>query len=157
MNQANQLYTIAVAFKAILDGERPWTALGNFLNDWFDDAKDRRDLLVVDQLSFFPPTQENHRWAALCAASVEYLCTKYGVSCPAWVFDKSYILPEPWFYYPEESRRAKLLEKTPEAFKCRNIYCGDRMFLNKYELAEQYASVLHQFPRQRISSASLPS
>jgi hypothetical protein len=30
------------------------------------------------------------------------------------------------------------MQKTPEPFTKRNIYCGNRMFANKYEIAEKY-------------------
>jgi hypothetical protein len=32
-----------------------------------------------------------------------------------------------------------LKQDTPEPFTRRNIYCGNRMFNNKWEVAEQYA------------------
>jgi len=32
--------------------------------------------------------------------------------------------------------QARLLQETPEPFARGNIYCGNRMFANKYELAE---------------------
>ncbi len=40
------------------------------------------------------------------------------------------------------SVRAFLREQTPEPFARRNIYCGNRVFANKYELVEQY----HRLP-----------
>jgi hypothetical protein len=87
------------------------------------------------------PNQQQLRWAAFCAASVEYLCTRYSVLCPAWVYLPVYTLPEPWFDAPMAHKpevRTYLIEQTPEPFTRRNIYCGNRMFANKYELAEQY-------------------
>jgi hypothetical protein len=139
MNTRNHLQTMAAAYAAIRRGEDPWIALGNFMNDWFDHAKDQRAALVADPLTEPSAlTADLHRWAAFCAASVEYLCQRYDVPCPGWVYHPSYHLPEPWFYYPQAKARAHLLRSTPEPFTRRNIYCGDRMFLNKYELAEQY-------------------
>jgi hypothetical protein len=59
-----------------------------------------------------------------------------------WVFDPLYTeLPQPWFDAPMAQKpevRAFLVEQTPEPFTRRNIYCGNRMFANKYELAEQH-------------------
>jgi hypothetical protein len=45
------------------------------------------------------------------------------------------------FYTPmahKPSVRAFLLEQTPEPFARQNIYCGNRVFANIYELAEHY-------------------
>lgn len=133
----DKLHTISVAFQEICAGEDPWVALGNFLNYWWDYAKERRYALVADPLPESPP--EYQRWAAYCAASVEHLCHKYGEPCPQWVYDPKYVLPEPWYYHPKEKVRNWLITTTPDEFKKRNIYSGNRMFLNKYELAEQHA------------------
>ncbi|MBE3558665.1 MAG: hypothetical protein IMW89_05485 [Ktedonobacteraceae bacterium] len=143
MKKYNQLQTIAVAYAEICQGEEPWVALGNFMNDWFDYAKNQRELLVADPVvepESATPTM--HRWAAFCAASVEWLCQRYGVSIPAWVSDPRYVLPDPWFDSPGAHKpevRKRLIQRTPEPFARRNIFCGNRMFLNKYELAESYS------------------
>jgi hypothetical protein len=151
MKTCDQLQTMAVAYAEICRGEDPWIALGNFMNDWFDYAKDRREQLVTEPLSIPEPlTLDLHRWAAFCAASVEWLCQRYTVACPPWVHDPIYTLSTPWFYYPQArflhtgaaDRRKKLRERlrqhTPEPFTRRNVYCGNRMFANKYEFAEQF-------------------
>ena len=142
MKPIYHLQTMALAYQEICQGERPWVALGNFMNDWFDYAKDRRDELVATPLTL-PEALDNEtfRWAVFCAASVEYLCKRYDVPCPSWVYDPIYTLPEPWFDAPMAHKpevRAYLIEETPEPFTRRNIYCGNRMFANKYELAEHY-------------------
>lgn len=141
MKSRDHLQTIAVTYQEICRGEAPWVALGNFLNDWFDYAKDKRAQLVTEPVVLPPtPSVENKRWAAFCAASVEWLCSRYGVSCPSWTQNPAYTLPDPWFDSPGAHKpqvRARLIEQTPEPFKTRNIYCGNRMFLNKYELAGQ--------------------
>lgn len=142
MNSAEYLHTMTGAFQEISEGEEPWIALGNFLNDWFDYAKDHRPELVVAPLSLLQDAnQYQQRWAAFCAASVDYLCARYSVPCPAWVSLPVYTLPEPWFDAPMAHKpevRTYLLQQTPEPFTRRNIYCGDRVFANKYELAEQH-------------------
>jgi WD40 repeat protein len=50
MHRVEHLHTIAATFQEISQGEEPWIALGNFLNDWFDYAKDRRADLVAAPL-----------------------------------------------------------------------------------------------------------
>lgn len=143
MKTCDQLQTMAVAYAEICQGEEPWIALGNFMHDWFDYAKDRRFELVANPISVpIKPNDDMLRWAAFCAASVEWLCEKYGVICPAWVQNSCYSLAQPWFDSPGAHKphvRARLIEQTPEPFARRNIYCGNRMFRNKYEFAEEYA------------------
>lgn len=143
MKTCDQLQTMAVAYAEICQGEEPWVALGNFMNDWFDFAKDRREQLVKDPLVYVEPCLSDlQRWAAFCAASVEWLCEKYGVNCPTWVQNPCYSLTQPWFDSPGAHKphvRERLIQQTPEPFTRRNIYCGNRMFRNKYEFAEEYA------------------
>lgn len=142
MKHVNHLQTMALTYREICDGEQPWVALGNFMNDWFDYARDRRARLVADPISLpESPHSEELRWAAFCAASVEWLCERYGIACPSWVYHSAYCLSEPWFDAPNAHLphlRERLIQRTPEPFARRNIYCGNRIFANKYELAEQY-------------------
>jgi hypothetical protein len=137
------LYTMQMAYQDIVQGERPWNALGNFLNSWLDYADDHREALVQDALEMPPMlTEEQQRWASFCAASVEYLCTHYQISCPDWVHNPAYILADPWFKglgAHKPAIQARLRQETPEPFTRRNIYCGKRVFANKYELAAQRA------------------
>lgn len=138
-------YTLKQAYQAICEGEKPWVALGNFMNAWFDYASDQRAYLVADPLILPERADLNdRRWAAFCAASVEWLCNCYGVPCPSWVDDPVYILPEPWFDSPAAYKpqvRERLRQQTPEPFIRRNIFCGDRIFANKYDFIEQYRHV----------------
>jgi hypothetical protein len=136
-----ELQTMRMTSQEIFQGERPWNALGDFLNYWFGYATDRRAELVNEPvLEPENVTPELHKWAVFCAASVEYLCYRYNIPCPAWA--QTYpALPEPWFkglgaQKPHIQERLK--EETPEPFARRNIYCSPRMFANKYELAEQH-------------------
>ena len=69
MRTRNPLQTIAVAYAEIRSGIAPWVALGNFLHDWYDKARDRRERLVADPITEGEhTTQDLHRWAAFCAA-----------------------------------------------------------------------------------------
>jgi len=132
---------MAKAFSDICQGEDPWVALGNFMNYWFDYAKERRQQLIVDPLPDYEPSPELQRWATFCAASVEWFCHKYKEACPQWVYDPKYTLTTPWYdtLHPDlESIRARLIRTTPEEFARRNIYCGNRVYANKWEMAEQF-------------------
>jgi hypothetical protein len=139
MKTCHELQTIAWSYREICEGESPWIPLGMFMHDFFGNFVDRREELVRDPIQEPEhPTPEQHRWAVFCAASVEYLCQKYHLPCPQWVHLPAYqALPEPWFlglgaHKPQVQER--LRHETPEAFARRNIYCGDRVFANKYEL-----------------------
>lgn len=142
MKPVDVLQTMALSYQEICQGTEPWIALGNFMNDWFDYAKDRRAELVANSIALPPtPDVEQWKWAVFCAASVEYLCDRYKISCPTWVFNPHYHLSDPWFDSPrayKQEVREWLLKETPEPFTRRTIYCGNRMFDNKYEFAERY-------------------
>ncbi|GER90347.1 hypothetical protein KDW_45090 [Dictyobacter vulcani] len=137
-----ELQTISVSYQEICSGAEPWLPLGNFMNDFFGNFTDRRVELLRDPIQEpLNPTEEQHRWAVFCAASVEYLCQKYDLPVPTWTSDPAYApLPEPWYHSKMAHKPAvqqRLLRETPEAFAKRNIYCGGRVFANKYELAEE--------------------
>lgn len=141
MKTLEVLQTISLSYREILADEDPWIALGNFMNDFFGNYPDQRAELVCEPLQV--PTYvtlKEHRWAVFCAATVEHLCQKYELVCPAWVHDPAYSLDEPWYYAVGADKppvRARLERETPEPFTRRNIYCGNRMFVNKYELAAE--------------------
>ncbi len=134
-----QIQTIAATYHAICQGERPWTALGNFMNEWFDYNRDARAMLIAAPIVLLAvPDNDARRWAAFCAASVEWLCARYAVPCPAWPRLLAAPLPEPWFHaaHPDHPAvQARLRATTPAPFAERNIFCGDRIFANKYEFA----------------------
>ncbi len=130
--------TISRAYQQICTGEDPWIALGNFRNAWYGYAKDNRLALVNDPLT--EPehnTEHTRRWGAFCAASVEFLCGCYSVPCPEWVHYPRYILTTPW--WPEHtydlSDRIHLMQITPTPFVQRHIFCGNRLYQNKYEMS----------------------
>jgi len=126
-------HTIAETFEKICNGEELWVALGNFLNDWWYFSIDHRSELIATPVSP-APTPDLHHWEAFCAAMVEWLCEQDHAPCPAWVINERYILHKPWFYYAQWTERINLLATTPAAFKRRNMFIGDRMFLGKRDL-----------------------
>ena len=144
MKLLHELQTMSISYQEICAGEGPWIALGNFMNDFFGNFTKQRLELVQDPIQL--PTDANSeqwRWAVFCAASVEYLCQQYALPCPTWALNPAYMLDEPWYYAlgaHKESVRERLRQRTPAEFTRRNIYCGNRMFANKYELAAQHRS-----------------
>jgi hypothetical protein len=135
--------TISRAFSEICQGEFPWVAVGNFMNEWYDDQRDARASLVVDPpLVQDTPPLTIFRWAVFCAAAVEWLCEQNAIACPKWVNDPTLRLTSPWFDFDspgsnKQHVRQRLLRDTPAPFARRNIYCGNRVFANKYEFAAQ--------------------
>src|SRR3984893_2565610 len=89
--------TMRLSFEQICQGEREWTALGNFMNHWYSYHADERERLIMDPLPENYP-QEYHQWAVFCAVSVEWFCNTYDVLCPGWVHNPLYVLDEPWFF-----------------------------------------------------------
>jgi hypothetical protein len=152
------LQTMALSFQEICQGEEPWIALGNFMHAWYGDAKNHRSELIQEPLTLPPKmTTRQKKWAVFIAASVEWFCAKYELICPAWALDPSYTLKKPWFWIytraaNNEKTRLRLLTETPEPFKRRNIYCGNRMYLNKYELTDMTAQIVAL--KARLNQAS---
>jgi hypothetical protein len=136
-----QIHTIAFAYREICEGQMPWVALGNFMNEWFDYSIDAREFLVTEDLPMpMMETQKTIQWAAFCAASVEFLCEKYQIDCPNWPFNPKYYLSEVWFSDPvpglvNPKVQEYIIGSTPQPYIRRNIYCGGRVFANKYDFA----------------------
>lgn len=134
------LETMRWAYRQTCAGKDPWTGLGCFSHAWYGYARGNRAALVNEPLE--KPeheTEHTRRWAAFSAASVEFLCALYNVPCPEWVYDPAYTLPEPWWHTlhePDPGMQENLLKTTPAPFARRNIFCGNRIFQNKYEMAE---------------------
>src|SRR5260370_2032066 len=139
MSTRDSEHTMALTYQAICQGERPWVALGNFMNEWFDYAIDRRAHLIADPLTLpEEPSIDALHWAAFCAALVEWLCARYEIPCPAWVYHSAYSLPEPWFDSPGAHKpqvRERLIQQTPYPFAPRHVY-----------LATRTSSTTSQFP-----------
>lgn len=110
------------------------------MHQFFGEFKAYRDELMRDPIVLPPDvTTEQFQWAVFCAASVEYLCAMYAFECPLWALDPSYTLAELWYRglgASSERVQAKLRTITPAEFARRNIFCGNRIFNNKYEKNE---------------------
>ncbi len=118
-------YSAAEGFQRIKQGENPWVALGDFLDDWRRSRREDR-LSLLEQPLEEATTPEELRWAALFAAAAEQLCTLEQFPQPAWISASRYYLSEPW--YPEartENLQRLLRETTPEIFKQHNVFGGE--------------------------------
>lgn len=131
-----RLATFRRCYNAICQGEEPWLGLGNMMHQWFGRYQEYRAELVREPIDLpVSPTPEQERWAAWCAASVEFLCERAGLDVPAWALDARYTLAEPWYVdeVEGEEEEAELREETPPAFARRLIYCESNPYRNKYE------------------------
>lgn len=120
-------YTALESFDRIKKGEDPWVAHGDFLDDWRRSNPEDRLKLVNEPLGDVT-TPEERQWAALFAASIEYLCSQESIDTPSWVKQSGYYLQEPW--YPEarsENMRRRLKETTPLIFAQHNVFGGDNI------------------------------
>jgi hypothetical protein len=121
-------YTSTESFQRILDGEDPWIAIGDFLDEWKrEEVEDRLELVADPLASLVPPPIE--QWAAFFAAMVEELCLQDALPVPVWTENERFILEHPWFLYPGWRLKVWQLATTPPSFKKRNIFGGDRMLL----------------------------
>jgi hypothetical protein len=125
MTTAYTPQTAADTMDRIAAGVDPWIAYRDFLEDWAYLPESRRTLLAREPRF---AGEEQRRWAALLAASIEALCARDGLVAPAWIHRRAYLLQEPWFLYEGTGRiREWLRESTPHPFALRNIWSGDRI------------------------------
>jgi hypothetical protein len=118
-----RLATVGQYFGLLRDGEGPWIALGDFLDDWYRADPDQRALMVAEPIAI-AESDPNRRWAALFAAVVDWLCwiTAPRVEPPAWIADDIFTLPEPWFVSEGASLHDWQLIESPAPFRMRRIY-----------------------------------
>lgn len=91
------------SFPAILDWmhkeDDPFElSLHNFLDEFY----------LHKTVSFFrqePPEEFTPRQRALCAATAEYLCRRFGLRCPRWTLKPKYVLDEEWSPIGLKNRR----------------------------------------------------
>src|SRR5262249_9518945 len=80
-----QQQTIAATFERIRrDPDHPWVAVGDFLDDWRFTTREDRPELVREGIAPAGGTLDLRRWAAFCAAMVEWLCRQDELPFPTW-------------------------------------------------------------------------
>lgn len=147
------MHTLAHTFREI---ERqapgtPWVPLGNFQMDFFRNWSDQRMELLRDPIQEQPyipkpdATKEiqHHQWAVFCAASAEYLAHMYELEVPVWAQNPAYCsLDEAWYFAPMayeiESVRDQIIATTPIEFAQKNIFCGPKVYVDKYAEAQKF-------------------
>lgn len=165
-NRQRPVQTLARAYAEIAAQaaqSNPWVALNEFFHEWWDYSRTERPTLIAEDVlaggpsmlldtspSELPASERDRRWrwAVFCAAVADYLCEREGLVPPAWVVDPRYTLTEPWYASDATGNmgvvpplapaaRAHLEQTTPASLRHRNILCGDRVFANKYDFAQQ--------------------
>jgi hypothetical protein len=160
--QQRPVQTLARAYAEIAAHADPWAALNEFFHEWFDYSRTERLQLIAEEVppggpstlldtpsSELPRPERDRRWrwAVFCVAAADYLCMREGITPPAWVRDPRYTLAEPWYYFGmrdplTSEEQAHLKQATPDPLRRRNVFCGDRVFVNKYEFAKQVQQVM---------------
>jgi hypothetical protein len=157
-------YTIQEAYRDIaanITDETPWVPFKNFTNDFFDyHDNERADLIREPIVLPDDATVEQRRWAVFCAAAVEYLCQKYALGCPEWVFSPALgPLEQPWHFSlsADADIQRAYEDETPRVFAQRHIYCGDRVLLNKKEEAAKLKARLAKHLAQLKKQGAMAS
>jgi hypothetical protein len=120
-------YTASESFDRLLQGENPWVAFGDFLDDWRRSRPEDRFSLVEQPLKEVSHP-EQQRWAALFAAAIEQLCIQERLTPPAWALTPRYYLSEPWYLGIKTENLRRLYEQTtPEVFKRHNVIGGEKL------------------------------
>jgi hypothetical protein len=121
--------TVTDTFEGIEAGSDPWIAIGEFLDVWRSTPLERRQELMATPITPMSENPVHQRWAAFCAAMVEQLCLEAGLAVPEWVFRSEYVLADPWYLFRGKTPQWRAWQEvaSPEPFKKRHIYGGDRI------------------------------
>lgn len=104
-----------ISIRIVLDGFESWkTHLFDFV-DAFRATRDSR--LLIEP----PVTDLDNRLQALCASTVEALCTECSLRPPAWCAGVP-PLSHPWFVSGIENLKTLALLESPVWFRARNIF-----------------------------------
>lgn len=151
--------TLAVTYKELSEGERFRLAVGNFMNEFFMYSVHSRQALLDDPIQLPEiPTKAQRNSAAFCAAAADYLAQRYHLRCPEWALDPMLVLAEPYYIVRAESPtlRASLSASTPEPFRRRNVFCGEKIFTNAHPSSKEPGNWKDLQRRKQKELAAMP-
>jgi len=103
-------------------------AFGQFLDDFRFASDEEKYNLIVDE-----PKREGVDRVILChaAAAVHKLANDNNLDVPLWVYDHTYIMPEPYYAHNTQSIdfQKYLHETSPPEYATRNVFFGDNVLL----------------------------
>jgi len=97
---------------------------GDFLDEFYTaDHEDKQSMILQEPRHY--GTISNQIYAYI-AAMVDYLCNKYELLKPDWIFNNSYYLQDPYFAHDfKNDMRIILLIESPLEFKIRNVFVSE--------------------------------
>jgi len=103
-------------------------AFGQFLDDFRFASDVEKQKLIAEE-----PMREGVDHLVLChaAAAVHKLANDNELDVPLWVYDPSYVLPEPYYAHNVQNIEFKryLHETSPPEYATRNVFFGDNVLL----------------------------
>ena len=95
-----------------------------FLDKWYTSNNEDRIRAVKEYpftKSTLPITTQS-----FIAASVDYLCNKYNIDQPEWVYKDEFVLKHPYFAADAKGDlRIYLLQMSPKEFRTRHVYVDE--------------------------------
>ncbi|MDD2247717.1 MAG: hypothetical protein PHC39_11730 [Proteiniphilum sp.] len=97
---------------------------GNFLDEFYAaDYEDKKKMVFEEPLYYKVIPHSSY---AYIAAMVDFLCNKYELEKPQWIFKDRYYLKDPYFTHDfKGDMRIILLIESPLEFKIRNVFVSE--------------------------------
>lgn len=114
------VYEAAAAIAAALRNDDESGAYREFIQLSDDLARERGPLRAA--LTALAPAQIDSRYDALLAAVAEHYLLEGGLPLPAWIHDKSRLLPDPWFVDDVPELFDQTVAETPSAFARHGVF-----------------------------------
>lgn len=154
-----KIQTLAMAYHELASEKEGFRiAVGNFINAFFlYNVENRQELLDAPIQVPQNATRDQLGWAAFCAGAAEYLAERYNLQCPAWALDPTYTIAEPWYTVANAgpALREDFQKTAPAAFKKRNVFCSERVFVNQYPSSREPGSYTELLQRREEKLAAM--
>lgn len=99
------------------------------LGDFLDDIRHCHNLNQLNKKYFdkrpiFPNIDKKH--ISYFVSVLHSLCNEFNMKVPEWIYDKKYILKDPYFAANAKGNlRIILIAESPSEFRCRNIFVSN--------------------------------